>query len=105
MPKKPFVLRESVAANEATADLSIRIANWFRLVGADSVVRTCSTCSHMNRVGPACCELAQVAPPIDVIMAGCDKYEDERPLTRSQQRRKNEPAPEGFGGIDDDIPF
>lgn len=103
MHKKPYVLRESAAANEATNELSYRIASWFRLVGADSVVRTCSTCSHMARVGPAVCELAQVTPPIDVIMSGCDKYEDERPLTRSQQRRKNEPEPEGFG--DDDIPF
>lgn len=103
MPKKPYILRDSPAASEATNELSIRIANWFRLVGADAVVRTCATCSHMTRVGPAVCELAQVTPPIDVIMSGCDKYEDERPLTRSQQRRKNEKAPEGFE--DDDIPF
>lgn len=101
--RKPLTLRDSPAATEATNELSIRIANWFRLVGADTVVRTCASCRNMSRVGPAVCELAQVTPPIDVIMSGCDKYEDERPLTRGQQRRKNEKEPEGFE--DDDIPF
>lgn len=100
--RKPFELRKSKETDEATADLSHRIAGWLRLNGAVSVIQTCASCKHMARVGPAVCELAQVTPPIDTIMRGCNKFSDELDLTREQRSRDRKPA-EGFE--DDDIPF
>lgn len=101
---KPFKLRDSKASDEAAQELSVRLNHWLVLTGPTQVYQTCATCIHMTRVGPAVCELAQMTPPIDTIMRGCDKFEDELPRTRSERRRKDAPAPEGFG-IDEDIPF
>lgn len=106
MPPKPFnMLRDSKASDEAANDLSYRITTWLRMFGPATVVRTCGTCVHMARVGPAICGLAKATPPIATILAGCDKYEDELPRTTREKRRNNDPVPEGFSALDDDIPF
>lgn len=102
--RKPFDLRKSKETDEAAQELSFRIASWLRIVGPTAVIQTCATCKHMARVGPAMCELSKKTPPIEIIMRGCNKYADELDLTREQRNRDRNP-PEGFGGMDDDIPF
>lgn len=102
-PRKFNELRDSRASDEAANDLSARLTTWLRLYGPSTVLRTCATCRHMRRVGGALCELANQVPPIDTIMHGCDKFEDELPRTKRENDRKKYTPPEGFE--DDDIPF
>lgn len=104
-PKKFYELRDSRAADDAAADLSARLTAWLRLVGPVQIMRTCATCTHMRRVGGALCELANQVPPIDTIMHGCDKFEDELPRTKRETDRRKYAPPEGFSDLDDDIPF
>ena len=76
--EKPFQLRSERATDTASADLSQLFNNWFKVQGPTAIFKTCASCQFMPKVGAARCEKFNATPPIDVIMRGCDNYQDVR---------------------------
>jgi hypothetical protein len=72
------IVRSGPGSEGANSDLSRKLNEWLEASGPTGIFRTCGSCRHMTPAGtPATCRRYGVAPPIDVIMRGCDLYSDE----------------------------
>lgn len=83
-----YTLRASPCINEPAKDLADTMNRWLSEFG-NELVKSCSNCKFMRRVGPAYCEKYCAVPPIDVIVAGCAAHDDIHPSAN----------------YDDEIPF
>lgn len=70
-------IRTGPGSEEASLDLSGKLNEWLERSGPNGLFRTCGSCRQMQRTGPAHCLMFRATPPIDVILAGCDRHEDE----------------------------
>jgi hypothetical protein len=73
---KAYRVRESEGSRDAAFALSTALNKWLTEHGGE-IVKSCASCMHMRREGPAFCGKFNMTPPIDVIAKGCEKYEDE----------------------------
>jgi len=78
----PYALREGPGAEASNSHLSRALNEWLTKAGPSELYRTCASCRQMRRGEngaqvPAHCDRFGVAPPIDIIMRGCDQHEDE----------------------------
>lgn len=72
-----YNVRTGEGCMESSKDLSIALNQWMQTHGPVGLFKTCATCRHMERTGPAKCHKYGVTPPVDVIMRGCPAYDDE----------------------------
>ena len=77
MLETPFITRTGPGAEPAGSDLSTKLNEWLARSGAIGLFRTCGSCRHMQRSGPAGCLKYNMVPPIDIILNGCDAHDDE----------------------------
>ncbi|QWY83388.1 hypothetical protein [Rhizobium phage RHph_X3_2] len=76
-----YKLREGThETNAASEALGEALNRWFTDFGPSPIFRTCESCRFMARGGPAFCQRYNMTPPVEVIMAGCDAYEDQGQL-------------------------
>ena len=73
------IKRDAIDAEQALANLDSVIAEW-ALTNATKIRRSCASCIYAAKSGPFYCALYNTVPPLDVIMDGCNKYEDEDPM-------------------------
>lgn len=70
-------IRNGPGAEGASSDLSNKLNDWLTHNGPSSLFRTCASCNQMKKGVPAKCDRFGCAPPVDVILKGCDYHEDE----------------------------
>lgn len=75
--KGPFPVREGEGARESGFALSVALNNWLTTSGPVEIFRTCGSCRNMQKQGAAYCSWFQATPPVEVILKGCEKHDDE----------------------------
>lgn len=74
----PFELRENTYESQrASEDLADHLNRWLTDFGPSPIFKTCESCRHMQRGGPAFCQKYNVTPPVEVIIKACPAYEDQ----------------------------
>lgn len=71
------VVRIGAGADDSSSALSKALNSWLEEFGPNGIFRTCGNCRNMSKEGEPRCMLFNVIPPIQVIMEGCDKHDDE----------------------------
>lgn len=67
------------AFGEVMGELFVAV---FQKIGHEQIFRSCATCQHWQEGGanhlgePTGCKKFKQLPPVSVIVAGCDAYED-----------------------------
>lgn len=74
----PPKVRTGPGSEAANHELGNLLNQWLENSGPNGLFRTCASCRRMARTpAPAFCHLYNVTPPIDVLLAGCDRHSDE----------------------------
>lgn len=75
-----FQPRHGAGGDDSSMGLSRALNGWLEEFGAVGIFRTCGSCIHSVKEGPAACSLFQATPPVAVILSGCENYEDEHEI-------------------------
>lgn len=73
-------LRDSSSIDKSADALSNVMSQWLNAIDPVDMWPTCFTCRKLasdNRT----CSLFKAQPPVNVVVRGCDKYEDIKPRT------------------------
>lgn len=72
-----YVPRKGAGAEDSSMSLSRALNTWLEDFGPVGLFQTCASCRNMSKEGEPRCALYNVIPPINIIMRGCDKYDDD----------------------------
>lgn len=68
-------LRENVSSQGPSQSLSNHLNEWLAELDINILFRTCVSCHHFQN-SPVWCKKANMAPPGNVILTGCEHYKD-----------------------------
>lgn len=72
-----FRVRQNAGGADASFALSKALNEWFEEFGPTGIFRTCGSCRNMQKAGEPRCALFNAVPPVGIILAGCEKHDDE----------------------------
>lgn len=76
----PYPVRQGAGGDDASMSLSRALNSWMEEFGPNGLFKTCGNCKYMVKQGPAFCNLYQMTPPVEVVIASCPSHDDEHEI-------------------------